>query len=81
MLDVGDAVGFATLEALSEVVGDHAYVYGPVPPEAVGAPPIGVPTPGQMLVPVPALAVGDGFTVTVTVLVEVLAEASVTVMV
>ena len=40
---------------------------------------MGTVPPGQMLVPVPALAVGLGFTVTVITLVEVFELASVTV--
>ena len=75
----GDALGFAQFVQLNPAAGDHPYVYGPVPPDAVGAPPIFVLLPLQMEVVVPAFAVGLGFTKTVDVLVEVLELASVTV--
>ena len=64
---VGLAVGLATVAELSPVVGAQEYVYGVLPPEAVGEPPITADPPGQIAVSAPADAVGGVSTVTVIV--------------
>jgi len=64
---VGVATGFAIVEELSPVDGLQAYVYGVVPPVAVGDPPIVVGVPLQTVRSAPASTTGFGLTVTTIV--------------
>ena len=61
----GDAVGFASVGSSRPAAGDQLYVYGGVPPEPVGLPPIAVDEPSQIATSMPASATGLGFTVNV----------------
>jgi hypothetical protein len=65
----------------SPAAGAHKYVYGPVPPLAVGLPPILVPTKLHegIVLSAPASAVGLGFTVIVVLAVAEHVFVSVTV--
>ena len=62
VVTVGVATGFETMEELNPVDGDHEYEL----PEIKDAP-MDVLLPKQIETLLPALAVGNGFTVTVTV--------------
>ena len=66
VVDDGEAVGLATEVLLSPVAGDQEYVYGEVPPEPVGLPPIPALPPKQIATSAPASTVGVGLTVTRT---------------
>ena len=52
----GEAVGLAAVVLLSPVLGDQLYVKLPLPPLAVGLPPIVVKLPLQIVCGDPALA-------------------------
>jgi len=67
VVTVGLAVGLAAVDELNPVDGLHTYVYGLVPPVAVGDPPIVVLVPLQIVLSEPASATGRACNVTVTV--------------
>jgi len=76
---VGLAVGLAAVDELNPVDGLHTYVYGLVPPVAVGDPPMVVLVPLQIVLSEPASATGAGTIETTTESIPTHPFASVTV--